>query len=76
MGKAVNQKTVADAVAQKLQSERQQIVRKISTADVEQNFLIPFVDLTVNAVEPVVQLIETDVLSGCGVVRLLLKVAL
>lgn len=49
---AVNQKAIADAVAQKLQREGQQIVREVGTADVKQDFLVSFVDLSVDTINP------------------------
>ena len=64
MGEAVNQKAIADAVAQKLQREGQQIVRKVGAADAEQDFLVPLVELAVNTIEPSAQLVQTDILSG------------
>ncbi len=76
MCEAVNQKAIADSVAQKLQRECQQIVCKVGAADVKQNFLIPFVDLAINTIKPSAQLVQTDILSGRCVIRLFLKIAL
>ena len=76
MCEAVNQKAIADAVAQKLQREGQQIVREVGTADVKQDFLVSFVDLSVDTINPSAQLVETDIFSGRSVIRLFLKIAL
>ena len=38
--------------------------------------MIPLVELAINTIEPSVQLIQTDILSGGCVVRLFLEIAL
>ena len=44
--------------------------------EMKQDFLVSFVDLSVDTINPSAQLVETDIFSGRSVIRLFLKIAL